>query len=1584
MIARIFIFSSLLLVSFQSAAAYYYLTNYNLPHLYPLPPCTGNWDISGNKYECGGSLTLQSGDEIIAYETSQLEIKNNVYFESNIIGSPSFSGVSVKSIDGHLRIIDTVIYGAAEAKQSIVINEFANGSHNSNHYSFILGKVKSSDSRVLMINTDVRGDVDAKLSVKINVRSNGSFAASRASIIEGKIKSHDSSIRVVNAQIYGDVEAKKVVNINALINGSYVPNSHVSVGGKVKSHDSSIRILNANITDDVDAKLSVNINVLSNGTYATNTSSAVGGGVVSRDQSIRLLNTNVTDNITAKKAININRLSNGTDVSSTLSSITGNIESSENDIVLGEATHVVGDVTAGPQDRGKVFVNSGSTVDGTCLYQTVPENACSSDITLPDPVALYHLDEASWNGNSNEVVDSSGNRHHGTAFNGLNTASTTPALPTISSLGTCGYGVFENQSNHYIEIADTALLDMNDSFTISAWVKPARYPISGLHSILSKDNNYEFHLNSSGQIFWWWQDKNSNGDIKTRTLTSEASIPKDKWSFITIRYDSERNDNKSLASIFINGAESGEILINANRELVNNTKPLQIGQDQNFSGRAFDGAIDEVQIFDKRLTQSEIEKLMAQRHPCSDSPILQCFTDRFDNSDLSDLWVTSTSKGPFTPQVINNRLRFTEAQEDQSTASTYQRLFPAKDNLVEIEFDHYAYGGDGADGIAIVLSDATVTPAPGAFGGPLGYGFKSGEPGFAGGWLGIGIDEYGNYSNEGGSGSKPGRRRQSVALRGSGSGETGYQYLAGACEDGTNSSNGECLDPSVDGSNDSNRANHRYKIVIDSRLNEQSNVEIFRKIGSGDWSSIVGPIDVLNNQYSQSAIPNDFLLSITGSTGNLTNIHEIDNLQVCALDSRPVGEQIDHFRLTHSGAPSTCSTESVLLEACLDVDCNSLYSGVINATLSPKTSADSSWIDENGNSNNTVTFSGGQGSFEFRKLTKGNVTLGVVGSKPLSKPLQSTLCSDGTSANTENCTLNFVEGGFDIKAEDGVANLTRTATITGCDIDDFRNKTKTLQFWSSYESPSSNNIIGSPLVDVNKKTIGTSESTSTQLDISFDDDAKATVELDYPDAGQLRLNAQYTEGSGWNKVDIFGSDSFVSYPARVEIIAVGSEGTNDNSIKNSNSPKFEKAGAIFTLQARAYSGFSSEQGEVITPNYQQASSLSFELLAPKGGQLGVAKVDGSEITSDEPNSAVTLGGNKDIPVSVSEVGIFKFEFDFSGQYLNIPYTGNIIIDQSNIASVGRFYPAYFSVVDSSLAPNLDAFCSSDNDPGLKFSYIGQNFTYEQVPELYLEAKSVEGALTNNYYHADWWRYSTPWLDRSYTDSNSRNIVFEGEGGTTSEFASGRVYLSDAELMRYEKSEPPLEPFNADFSLVLAASDLMDSDNVCVKTSDSGFLADCLSYSFSDIDEDMELRWGRLLIHDTYGPEVSPIRQRIDIQHFDNGRFTTNLLDSCTDLIAINRFDLTSGDYNLVTSGTPIPPEVNVTLLQSKAVDGESWIEFSAPGAGDTGLIDTEIDLNKHGVPWLIEDLDGEGTVSGIAQFGIYRGSDRVIWWTEKN
>lgn len=139
------------------------------------------------------------------------------------------------------------------------------------------------------------------------------------------------------------------------------------------------------------------------------------------------------------------------------------------------------------------------------------------------------------------------------------------------------------------------------------------------------------------------------------------------------------------------------------------------------------------------LSDAQISALVAERHPCSLT--LQCFNDNFDDNSLGDDWaVASRGATSFTPTVSSKRMRLTSNQGNVSTSSTLQRLFPAAGNYIQVQFKYYAYSGSGADGVAVVLSDATVTPQPGAFGGPLGYGTRgdAANPGFAGGWLGWG------------------------------------------------------------------------------------------------------------------------------------------------------------------------------------------------------------------------------------------------------------------------------------------------------------------------------------------------------------------------------------------------------------------------------------------------------------------------------------------------------------------------------------------------------------------------------------------------------------------------------------------------------------------------------------------------------------------------------------------------------------------------------------------------------------------------------------------------------------------------------
>ena len=103
-------------------------------------------------------------------------------------------------------------------------------------------------------------------------------------------------------------------------------------------------------------------------------------------------------------------------------------------------------------------------------------------------------------------------------------------------------------------------------------------------------------------------------------------------------------------------------------------------------------------------------------------------------------------------------------------------------NGLQITFVDYAFSGStpGADGMTVFLSDASqpIPTALGATGGSLGYanGTVNGTTvaGIANGYVGIALDEFGNFSNptEGRNGG-PGQIPETIAVRGAAA--TGYQ-----------------------------------------------------------------------------------------------------------------------------------------------------------------------------------------------------------------------------------------------------------------------------------------------------------------------------------------------------------------------------------------------------------------------------------------------------------------------------------------------------------------------------------------------------------------------------------------------------------------------------------------------------------------------------------------------------------------------------------------------------------------------------------------------------------------------------------------
>ena len=287
--------------------------------------------------------------------------------------------------------------------------------------------------------------------------------------------------------------------------------------------------------------------------------------------------------------------------------------------------------------------------------------------------------------------------------------------------------------------------------------------------------------------------------------------------------------------------------------------------------------------------------------PPSNTPAdvtLTCVCDNFNRATLNPStifnsnWVVSTSDSTgVVPSIVDNGfLRLTENTGNNAKAATVPGIFPAAANYISVEFQPYAYSGSGADGMAVTLSDYSVPPVPGAFGGSLGYAQKTGINGFAGGWIGVALDEFGNYQNPtegrvGGPGSLP----ETVAVRGSGSGTTGYPWLQG---------NTSALSPAIDNPASTVPApDILYQVIVDARnaasATPQTLIAVNRDTTgtSTSYSSVIPSFDAFARAtalgYTQAAVPANWQISFTGSTGGSTNIHELGSLRICAQTVAP-------------------------------------------------------------------------------------------------------------------------------------------------------------------------------------------------------------------------------------------------------------------------------------------------------------------------------------------------------------------------------------------------------------------------------------------------------------------------------------------------------------------------------------------------------------------------------------------------------------------------------------------------------------------------------------------------------------------------
>ncbi|MGX5832823.1 DUF6701 domain-containing protein [Aeromonas piscicola] len=941
------------------------------------------------------------------------------------------------------------------------------------------------------------------------------------------------------------------------------------------------------------------------------------------------------------------------------------------------------------------------------------------------------------------------------------------------------------------------------------------------------------------------------------------------------------------------------------------------------------------------------------------TPMLTCFADGFDSAQINpDSWVVAQRNSSTLPSVQNGRLRLTRNVTNQATSATFQRLFPGASNLVTVEFDQFAYktsGTSGADGMAVVLSDATQTPQPGAFGGPLGYGFKTGFSGFAGGWLGVGLDEYGNYANEGGN-YNLGSRPQAVSIRGSGSGTSGYNYLAGT---------GSNLSPPVDSGTNSNRP-HRYRITVDSRTAGSSLAKVERDTGSG-YSTLVGPINMAS-QAGQAAVPANFLLSLTGSTGSVTNFHEIDNVRICALRSNPVGVQIDHFQLDHSGQALTCNPETVTVKACADVACTTLITDPVTATLSlTPTSASNGWIG-----GNTVTFSGGATTVQLRNNTASAVTIGVSGSTPTTKPFSTTLCKAGAGTpSAAACTLNFADSGFFFDVPDTYSNQPQTVTIKAVKKSDvtkqcvpgFASQTKSVKFWSSYISPASNPYNSN--MSVNNSVLGTSQGAATPVSLAFDAQGQSTITVNYPDAGKVQLDARYDGTGSEAGLVMLGADQFVARP--VGLCITPPQGVC--AAGDSSCPVFKKAGETFQVDIKAMAWESANDGDICTgnqatPNFVLSGiGLGSTLVAPNPGTNAV-------LGTTTYNHVAATNSINSINQTVSEVGVFRMT---ATPPANGYFTYTIPSAQSQ--PVGRFIPADFNLASGDIVPACNAF-----------SYMGQPFGVA----LDVRARNLSGGQTQNY--TGLFAKGSAYLSVA-NNKDGKSLSARLRSLSALPWVNGRsAFTGNSEFVRLSDTQQDGPYTSLLFGLYMKDNDgdktLIASpdfnDAVAGNCSGSG----CNARLIDSVP--MQVYFGRLLAGTGAGLASAPLAVPLQMQYYAAGNWQLNKLDQCTQFSLANQgftflnpgqtFDTTSRDLSLggnrkirLGLGSAAPGGES-----AQAKDGEILFQFAKPDI--SVRIPYKVDLSKQPSRplWLSDPV----TLQGEAIFGSSRGNDRIIYRRE--
>jgi MSHA biogenesis protein MshQ len=450
------------------------------------------------------------------------------------------------------------------------------------------------------------------------------------------------------------------------------------------------------------------------------------------------------------------------------------------------------------------------------------------------------------------------------------------------------------------------------------------------------------------------------------------------------------------------------------------------------------------------------------------------------------------------------------------------------------------------------------------------------------------------------------------------------------------------------------------------------------------------------------------------------------------------------------------------------------------------------------------------------------------------------------------------------------------------------------------------------------------------------------------------------------------------------------------------------AGKPFTFVIGAYGN-----NDELLPNYlSEKPEIKVDRIRPlNSGQEGIFKYSGTGTQTTNTNASFeaasdlsfSSGQHSYTDAYYSEVG--RIEVDFK----DTAYLGNEILSNSPLI-LGDFYPAYFKVEVSEL-PTLADTCGV-------FSYLGEAIDFDTDPELTITAYNAEDEITQNYSSStdtddNFWNYApTQTLlstNLSYIDNSSypetSTLITAGDTPSITDSDSfdgtGKITITNGSF-KYDKVDTddiaytPVSPFDASIFLEFDKAFFNvtfvgqgGSETICNKET---YASTCEGLTTDEITG-TEIRYGRLVLESTYGPETEALNVPIKTEYFQDPQWLVNTDDNCTSIA----FSLSAGQILLTAIDDDITGEFDEVesdgmLLMGVAVGNQ--LTLNAPGAQgqlELSLVPTAIDiewpsyLNYNWNHTNDEDdktIDSDDYPKATVSFGLFRGNDRIIHWRE--